>query len=234
MNALNKIRLLPVLVAVAFLMLAIRVGTLGTAVAQNTPPAAAQPRAAAPAPAPRPVQQLAQAPAPAQQAPAPAAEPAAAPAAAADPDRAFSPGELETLGDLVRRREELDKRQAEIDTREALLQAAEKRVQQQIEELKGLQAKIDTAIKSYDETEQARRASLVRMFQNMKPAEAARIFEQMELPVLLEIVEAMNERRAAPILAQMNPVRAQQVTTELARRRQPEAAPSRIPAPRQG
>jgi len=234
MKALNKIRLLPVLVAVAFLMLAIRVGTLGTAVAQNNPPAAAQPRAAAPAPAPRPVQQLAQAPAPAQQAPAPAAEPAATPAAAADPDRAFSPGELETLGDLVRRREELDKRQAEVDTREALLQAAEKRVQQQIEELKGLQAKIDTAIKSYDETEQARRMSLVRMFQNMKPAEAARIFEQMELPVLLEIVEAMNERRAAPILAQMNPIRAQQVTTELARRRQPDAAPSRIPAPRQG
>ncbi len=234
MNALNKIRLLPVLVAVAFLMLAIRVGTLGTAVAQNNPPAAAQPRAAAPAatpaPAPRPVQQLAQAPAPAPQAPAP--EPAATPAA--DPDRAFSPGELEALGDLVRRREELDKRQAEIDTREALLQAAEKRVQQQIEELKGLQAKIDTAIKSYDETEQARRNSLVRMFQNMKPAEAARIFEQMELPVLLEIVEAMNERRAAPILAQMNPIRAQQVTTELARRRQPDAAPSRIPAPRQG
>lgn len=234
MNALNKIRLLPVLVAVAFLMLAIRVGTLGTAVAQNNPPAAAQPRAAAPAatpaPAPRPVQQLAQAPAPAPQAP--ASEPAATPAA--DPDRAFSPGELEALGDLVRRREELDKRQAEIDTREALLQAAEKRVQQQIEELKGLQAKIDTAIKSYDETEQARRNSLVRMFQNMKPAEAARIFEQMELPVLLEIVEAMNERRAAPILAQMNPIRAQQVTTELARRRQPDAAPSRIPAPRQG
>jgi flagellar motility protein MotE (MotC chaperone) len=238
MNALNKIRLLPVLVAVAFLMLAIRIGTLGTAVAQNNPPAAqpraAAPAAAAPAPAPRPVQQLAQAPAPAQQAPAPAAEPAAAPAAAADPDRAFSPGELEALGDLVRRREELDKRQAEVDQREALLQAAEKRVQQQIEELKGLQAKIDTAIKSYDETEQARRMSLVRMFQNMKPAEAARIFEQMELPVLLEIVEAMNERRAAPILAQMNPIRAQQVTTELARRRQPEAAPSRIPAPRQG
>lgn len=236
MKALDKIRLLPVLVAVAFLMLAIRVGTLGTAVAQNTPPAA-QPRtatvpASAPKPAPRPTDQIAQAPAPAQQAPAPASEPAAAPAA--DADRAFSPGELEALGDLVRRREELDKRQSEIETREALLQAAEKRVQQQIEELKALQAKIDTAIKSYDETEQARRASLVRMFQNMKPTEAARIFEQMELPVLLEIVEAMNERRAAPILAQMNPIRAQQVTSELARRRQPDAAPSRIPAPRQG
>ena len=37
------------------------------------------------------------------------------------------------------------------------------------------------------EQEQARRTSLVRMFQNMKPTEAARIFEQMEMPTLVEI-----------------------------------------------
>ncbi|MFM7347679.1 MAG: MotE family protein [Tagaea sp.] len=138
------------------------------------------------------------------------------------------------MQDLVRRRQELERRQTEIEQREAILAAAERRIQQQVEELKGLQAQLDTAIKRYDEAEQSRRMSLVRMFQNMKPTEAARIFEQMELPVLLEIVEAMNERRAAPILAQMNPVRAQQVTAELARRRQPESQPSRIPAPRQG
>jgi len=97
--------------------------------------------------------------------------------------------------------------------------------------LKALQAAVESAIAKYDEQEQARRTSLVRMFQNMKPTEAARIFEQMEMPTLVEIVEAMNERRAAPILAQMNPIRAQQVTAELARRKQPEnTSPSRIPA----
>jgi flagellar motility protein MotE (MotC chaperone) len=231
MNWTKRIRLLPVLVAVAFLMLAIRLGDLGSAVAQNqTPPPA--PAARAPqAPSPRPVQ-LAQAPAAPQ---APAAAPAAAPAQPAPAgDGTFSPGEMEALQDLVKRREELEKRQTELEQREAILQAAERRIQQQVEELKGLQAQIDTAIKKYDEGEQAKRTSLVRLFQNMKPAEAAKIFEQMELPILLEIVEAMNERRAAPILAQMNPVRAQQVTAELARRRQPEAQPSRIPAARQG
>jgi hypothetical protein len=41
----------------------------------------------------------------------------------------------------------------------------------------------------------------------------------------------MNERRAAPILAQLNPIRAQQVAAELARRRQPGNQPaSQIPA----
>jgi flagellar motility protein MotE (MotC chaperone) len=149
----------------------------------------------------------------------------------ADGERSFSPGELEMLEDLVKRREEIDRREAELEQREAILQAAERRIQQQVDELKGLQSAVQSAIAKYDDQEQARRQSLVRMFQNMKPTEAARIFEQMELPVLLELVEAMNERRAAPILAQMNPIRAQQVTAELARRRQPGNQPaSQIPA----
>ncbi len=228
---IDRIRLLPVLVVVAALLLMLRLGDLGVAVAQQTP--AARPVPAAPQPGPRPVQ-LAQAPAPA---------PAAAPAAPAEParqppgrsegegERTYSPGEIEALEDLSKRREEIDKRQAELDQRGAILQAAERRIQQQVDELKALQAAVESAIAKYDEQEQARRNSLVRMFQNMKPTEAARIFEQMEMPTLVEIVEAMNERRAAPILAQMNPIRAQQVTAELARRKQPEnTSPSRIPA----
>jgi flagellar motility protein MotE (MotC chaperone) len=220
---------LPVVAIVAALMLLLRLGDLGQAVAQQSPPG--RPVPAAPQLGPRPVQ-LAQAPAPAAD-PAPA-EPARQPpgrAGEGEGERVFSPGEIETLEDLAKRREEIDKRQGELEQREAILQAAERRIQQQIEELKQLQASVESAIAKYDEQESARRASLVRMFQNMKPVEAARIFEQMEMAALVELVEAMNERRAAPILAQMNPIRAQQVTAEIARRRQPEnTSPSRIPA----
>ena len=230
---LNRIRLLPVLALVAALLLTLRVGNLGVALAQQSP--SPRPVPSAPQPSPRPIQ-----PIQTVQAPAPAAEPAAAPERQApgrmdsEGERSYSPGEIEALEDLSKRREEIDKRQSELDTRDAILQAAERRIQQQVEELKKLQAAVESAIAKYDEQEQARRNSLVRMFQNMKPTEAARIFEQMEMPALVEIVEAMNERRAAPILAQMNPIRAQQVTAELARRRQPEnTAPSRIPQ-RQG
>lgn len=229
---LDRIRLLPVLAIVAALLLTLRVGNLGAAFAQQSP--SPRPVPSAPQPSPRPIQ-LAQAPA--APAAAPAAEPAAAPERQApgrmdsEGERSFSPGEIEALEDLSKRREEIDKRQAELDQRDAILQAAERRIQQQVDELKKLQAAVESAIAKYDEQEQARRNSLVRMFQNMKPSEAARIFEQMEMPSLVEIVEAMNERRAAPILAQMNPIRAQQVTAEIARRRQPEnSAPSRIPA----
>jgi flagellar motility protein MotE (MotC chaperone) len=69
----------------------------------------------------------------------------------------------------------------------------------------------------------------------MKPQEAARIFEQMDLITLVEMVERMSERKVAPVLAQMNPVRAKQVTTELSKRRKPgemgAATPAAAPAP---
>jgi flagellar motility protein MotE (MotC chaperone) len=64
----------------------------------------------------------------------------------------------------------------------------------------------------------------VKIFETMKPVEAARIFEQMDMPVLLDIIERMKERNAAPVLAQMHPARAKQVTGELAKRRQPASA----------
>jgi flagellar motility protein MotE (MotC chaperone) len=46
------------------------------------------------------------------------------------------------------------------------------------------------------------------------------------MEVLLEVIERMKERKIAPILAQMNPQRAQTVTLELAQRRD-------LPIPRQ-
>jgi flagellar motility protein MotE (MotC chaperone) len=234
MKIFERIRLLPILIAVGVLILGLRLGNLGSAVAQQSPSPQRAAVPAAPAPGPRAVLQTTAPPVQLAQA-TPPAEPAPTSTRAggmqADGERSFSPGELEMLEDLVKRREEIDRREAELEQREAILQAAERRIQQQVDELKGLQSAVQSAIAKYDDQEQARRQSLVRMFQNMKPTEAARIFEQMELPVLLELVEAMNERRAAPILAQMNPIRAQQVTAELARRRQPGNQPaSQIPA----
>ena len=85
---------------------------------------------------------------------------------------------------------------------------------------------METLIRRYDDEEEARKKSLVKIFETMKPVEAARIFEQMDMPVLLGILERMKERNAAPVLAQMHPARAKQVTGELAKRRQPASVPA--------
>ena len=130
------------------------------------------------------------------------------------------------LQGLSSRREQIERRGTELEQREALLKAAEQRIEAKVQELKQLQSKMETLIRRYDDEEEARKKSLVKIFETMKPVEAARIFEQMDMPVLLDLIERMKERNAAPVLAQMHPARAKQVTGELAKRRQPAAGPA--------
>ena len=68
--------------------------------------------------------------------------------------------------------------------------------------------------------------SLVKIYENMKPKDAARIFEELEMATLLPVVERMGERRLAPVMADMNPAKARKITEELARLRQLTIGPS--------
>jgi flagellar motility protein MotE (MotC chaperone) len=133
----------------------------------------------------------------------------------------YSEAELAVLQGLAGRREELERREAELNQREAVLKAGEQRIEAKVQELKQLQGSMEALVRKYDDEEETRKKSLVKIFETMKPVEAARIFEQMDLPILLDILERMKERNAAPVLAQMHPARAKQVTAEIARRRQP-------------
>lgn len=218
-----SLRLLPVMMAAVALMLTLRAAELwhqaGAAFAQSAKPADE-------APQPAPAKGAATAPSAG-----PTLTPEAAAAKAADPSgiSEYTEAELAVLQDLASRREELDRRAAEMGRREAILKAAEQRIEAKVQELKTLQAGMEAVVRRYDEEEEARKKSLVKIFETMKPAEAARIFEQMDLPILLDLIERMKERNAAPVLAQMHPVRAKQVTAELARRRQPGVPPAAAP-----
>ena len=84
--------------------------------------------------------------------------------------------------------------------------------------MSALRDEIAAAIGAHDAAEEARLASLIKIYETMKPKAAAEIFDRLEMPVLIEVVERMREVKAADVLARMNPVKAKQVTSELARR----------------
>ncbi len=132
----------------------------------------------------------------------------------------YTDEEVDVLQQLAKRREELDLRARQLDEREALIAAAEQRMEQKMAELKALQAMVEDLLKARSEQEEAELASLVKMYENMKPKAAARVFEEMDMDVLLDVVERMNERKAAPILALVTPTKAKEITFELAQRRQ--------------
>lgn len=133
----------------------------------------------------------------------------------ADDPTLLTQSEIDLLQKLAERRVEIDARAKELKTREALLAAAEARIESKIQDFKALQATIENLIVTYDEQQDAKLLSLVKIYENMKPKDAARIFEELEMDVLLQVAERMKERSLAPIMAKMNPQRARDVTIEL-------------------
>ena len=127
--------------------------------------------------------------------------------------------EIDLLQQLAERREVLEGREQELDLRSGLLAAAESRIDKKVEELKLLQNTIQKLLKSHDEQQDAQMQSLVKIYENMKPKDAARIFEELDMETLLLVVERMKERKLAPVMASMDPRKAKEVTVELSRLR---------------
>lgn len=220
-------RLLPALIAVAALMLSVRVidiknGFVDLSSVRVASELQAQ-QAEAPATPANGGGQPATPPAATAAAPGPAPAPAARPeqqASVPSDTGAFSQTELDVLQKLQERRAVLDARERDIERREALQKAAENQIERKITEMKTLQSTIEGLLRQYNDQEDAKMRSLVKIYENMKPKDAAKIFEQLEMPIMLEVVERMKEQKVAPILAEMDPGKARNLTSELAQRRQ--------------
>ncbi len=195
MNAANAVRVL--LVIAGFLlglkgMALVRdfPGMTGALTGFSAPAMAADPPPAAPAPAPSPA-------------------PAAAAPSATD---AMAAG-------LRARREALEDRERAIATREALLAVAEQRLAARLAELTALQGRLEQADVDAREREESHWRTMAKLYETMRPREAAAVFNELDLPVLVQVVERMNDRKAAPVLGAMLPDRVRQLTVELARLR---------------
>jgi flagellar motility protein MotE (MotC chaperone) len=131
----------------------------------------------------------------------------------------YSPADVRVLQKLAERRAELEKWASDLAMREQLLKATESRLDSRLAELKGIQTSLKSLLHQYNADQEKKLASLVKIYQDMKPKDAARIFEELDLDILLDVVERMKERNVAPILAAMNPDKAKTITAELAQRR---------------
>jgi flagellar motility protein MotE (MotC chaperone) len=232
MKFVRYARLLPVLLAAATLLLGVKVHNVARVLVGSgltSSPIAEAHAEASPRPAALPARN--EAPAPpghkaTEQPAAPAAgagdarsteAPATAAAAEAPPPSAH---EVQVLQQLAARRQALDARAEDIDRRADLLRAGEARLDQKLKELRDLEALLQGLLKSHDAQQEEQIRSLVKIYENMKPKDAARILEQLEMATLLQVAERMAERKLAPVMANMNPAKAKAITEELAKLRQ--------------
>lgn len=231
---LDRIKILPLLVMVAMLAFSVRVAEVVTGVSSLGGSAFAE---EAPVAAPENAdkdnasegEQEAAVPKPKVERPAPieiaddaeaGGEPDGDWRDASDDEIEYRNVKLEMFDDLSERRKTLDKREKGITAREALLKAAEQELDRKYQELSHLRTKIEGLLEQQSEEEQARIASLVKIYEGMKPKDAARIFDTLDLDVLVSVLSRMSERKLSPILAAMNPERARTVTIMLAEQKQ--------------
>lgn len=197
------------------------------AVAQQAQAQRAQSQQAPAQPTPGPAQAAQTAPTAApqpaatQQAGQPTTRPSSSIQSLADKDpTTFTRAEIDLLANLAQRRDQIEQRAREVDLRESLLAAAEKRLDERIAEIKKLEASVKQIVQQYDKQEEQNLQGLVKVYENMKPKDAARIFEKLEPNVLLGVVERMKEAKLALVLADMSPATAQDLTVRLATRKQ--------------
>ncbi|HEY2620636.1 MAG TPA: hypothetical protein VGI78_25070 [Acetobacteraceae bacterium] len=204
MPRLGSIRLLPITIFALASLLAVKSAELVRAAA-TTHDSAAQVVTAA-------------------QAATPAEHPPIPPVAAPQPQEETAPppvsdAERTVLLELRQRRQELDARDAVLATRESVLAAAEQKLTARVTELQTLQKQLEALEAARKEREDASWQGLVKLYEAMKPRDAATIFNDLEMPVLLQVVDRMKEAKAAPVLAAMQPDKARDLTAKLAQMR---------------
>ena len=206
-------RLLPVTIAVISVLLADKSVELGRALLPggmltDAMVSAAQ---AASAVAPAPAAPLAPPPAVPASAPVPPPPPPVPP-----PPPPVSAAELQLLQDLRGRRAQLDQRERALSERESILNAAEHQLTSRIADLAALQKRLEQLEADRHAHEEANWAGIVKVYETMKPREAAAIFNDMDMPVLLQVMDRMKDSKAALVLGAMQPDRARSLTAQLA------------------
>jgi flagellar motility protein MotE (MotC chaperone) len=130
-----------------------------------------------------------------------------------------SESEKALLQELRQRRKELDATADAITARESVLTAAEQKITARVTEMQTLQRKLEGLTTAQKQKEDAGWQGIVKMYEAMKPKDAANIFNEMAMPVLVQVMDRMKDSKAAAVMAAMNPDKARDVTSDLAQLR---------------
>jgi flagellar motility protein MotE (MotC chaperone) len=130
----------------------------------------------------------------------------------------LSPAELQVLQNLGARRGQLDQREADLSTQLALLAAAETKLDAKVKVLTSLKTDVQALLAQADGREASEVDRLVKVYEGMKPKDAAARMAILEDSVRLPIAAKMKERSLAVIVGQMPPQDAKKLTESLAHR----------------
>lgn len=111
---------------------------------------------------------------------------------------------------------ELQLREEELARAEAELEAQKVALEKRMEELNSLRRDISSVLENKVKIDDQKVETLVQVYTNMKPAQAAKVIETLDEDLAVEILNRMKKKSAADIMNMLKPEKAQIFTEKLA------------------
>jgi flagellar motility protein MotE (MotC chaperone) len=123
----------------------------------------------------------------------------------------------EMFENLVEKQKQIKKYEEKLKVKENVIKKSKQDLDEKMTQLNNIKKQVQSLLAEYETKEQQSIGSLVKIYENMKPKEAAKIFEELDMNILLQVISEMPERKSAPILANVSAMRATQISSEFAR-----------------
>lgn len=105
----------------------------------------------------------------------------------------------------------------ELEKQKSLIELSEKKINQQLNHLEKIKDELKSKQDLLTSEEKENVQKMAKIYEAMKPEQAAPIFNKMDTFVLAQIVKAMNQKKSSQIIAIMEPAKAQSLTIEMLR-----------------
>lgn len=110
---------------------------------------------------------------------------------------------------LADRKKQLDQREEELNKVAAQIEKQKVEITEKLAKLEEVRNKISSALEEKIKADDGKVETLVQMYTNMKPLQAAQIFEKLDEDLVIEILGRMKKKSAADILNLIKPEKAQ-------------------------
>lgn len=130
--------------------------------------------------------------------------------------KTLSDGEIDHLSKLNARKKELDEREEELARAEQELQTQKEELDKRLKDLEEVRRGISSVLEEKVRGDDKKIDTLVQMYSDMKPPQAAKVFETMDEDLAVEILGRMKKKNAADIMNLLKPEKAQILSEKFA------------------
>lgn len=110
---------------------------------------------------------------------------------------------------LAERKKQLDQKEEDLNKLAAEIAKQKEEIEDKLKKLDETRQKISSALEEKIKLDDGKVETLVQMYTNMKPQQAAKVFENLDEDLVIEILGRMKKKSAADILNLIKPEKAQ-------------------------